>query len=134
MTEHDINSPAVAAPSGAADDLLSTPIGAARGEAGTLEIPEVSGSTPADRGDVTSDATLDMLRDVELDVKVELGRCQMLVGDVLQLAEGDIVELDKLAGDPVDVYINDRLVARGEVLVVNENFCVRVNQIVAKED
>jgi flagellar motor switch protein FliN len=55
----------------------------------------------------------------------------MLVEDVLKLAEGSVVELDKFAGDPVDVFVNDRLVARGEVLVLNDNFCVRVNEIVA---
>jgi flagellar motor switch protein FliN/FliY len=73
----------------------------------------------------------DLLRDVELNVKIELGRSRMMVEDVLKLAEGSVVELDKLAGDPVDVFVNDRLVARGEVLVLNDNFCVRVNEIVA---
>jgi flagellar motor switch protein FliN/FliY len=76
-------------------------------------------------------SSIDLLRDVELNVKIELGRSRMLVEDVLRLAEGSVVELDKLAGDPVDVFVNDRLVARGEVLVLNDNFCVRVNEIVA---
>jgi flagellar motor switch protein FliN len=81
-------------------------------------------------------SSIDLLRDVELNVKIELGRSRMLVDDVLKLAEGSVVELDKLAGDPVDVYVNDRLIARGEVLVLNDNFCVRVNEIVpaAKEE
>ena len=77
------------------------------------------------------DASLDLLRDVDLNVTIELGRSRMLVEDVLRLAEGSVVELDKLAGDPVDVFVNDRLVARGEVLVLNENFCVRVNEILS---
>ena len=76
-------------------------------------------------------SSIDLLRDVELNVKIELGRARMLVEDVLKLAEGSVVELDKLAGDPVDVFVNERLVARGEVLVLNDNFCVRVNEIVA---
>jgi flagellar motor switch protein FliN/FliY len=76
-------------------------------------------------------SSIDLLRDVELNVKIELGRSRMLVEDVLKLGEGSVVELDKLAGDPVDVFVNDRLVARGEVLVLNDNFCVRVNVIVA---
>ena len=76
-------------------------------------------------------SSIDLLRDVELNVKIELGRSRMVVEDVLKLAEGSVVELDKLAGDPVDVFVNDRLVARGEVLVLNDNFCVRVNEIVA---
>ncbi|MEM1011343.1 MAG: flagellar motor switch protein FliN [Planctomycetota bacterium] len=79
---------------------------------------------------------IDLLKDVNLDVKIELGRCRMLVEDVLKLVEGSVVELDKLAGDPIDVYVNERIVARGEVLVLNDNFCVRVNEIIEtpKED
>ena len=75
--------------------------------------------------------SIELLKDVGLQVKIELGRSRMLVEDVLRLGEGSVVELDKLAGDPVDVYVNDRLVARGEVLVLNDNFCVRVNEIVS---
>jgi len=76
------------------------------------------------------EGAIDLLRDVDLNVKIELGRTKMLVEDVLRLGEGSVVELDKLAGDPVDVYVNDQLVARGEVLVLNDNFCVRINEIV----
>ena len=72
---------------------------------------------------------LDLLADVNLNVKIELGRTHMLVEDVLRLGEGSVVELDKLAGDPVDIYVNDRPIARGEVLVVNDTFCVRISEI-----
>lgn len=74
--------------------------------------------------------SIDMLGDVNLNVKIELGRTRMLVEDVLRLSEGAVVELDKLAGDPVDVFVNERHIARGEVLVLNDNFCVRINEIV----
>ena len=73
---------------------------------------------------------IDMLGDVDLHVTIELGRTQMLVEDVLKLGTGAVVELDKLAGDPVDVFVNDCLVARGEVLVLNDNFCIRISEIV----
>jgi flagellar motor switch protein FliN/FliY len=73
---------------------------------------------------------IDLLGDVNLNVKIELGRTRMLVEDVLRLSEGAVVELDKLAGDPVDVYVNDRHIAKGEVLVLNDNFCVRINEII----
>jgi len=73
---------------------------------------------------------IDLLADVDLNVKIELGRTHMLVEDVLKLTEGAVVELDKLAGDPVDVYVNERHIARGEVLVLNDNFCVRINEII----
>ncbi len=76
---------------------------------------------------------LSMLSDVKLRVKVELGRTRMLVEDVLSLGEGSVVELDKLAGDPVDVYANDRLVARGEVLVLNDSFCVRISEVISSD-
>jgi flagellar motor switch protein FliN/FliY len=74
---------------------------------------------------------IELLKDVDLNVKIELGRTRMLIEDVLKLAEGSVVELDKLAGDPVDVFVNEQLVARGEVLVLNDNFCVRINEIVS---
>jgi flagellar motor switch protein FliN/FliY len=77
--------------------------------------------------------SIDILKDVELNVKIELGRAKMYVEDVLKLSEGSVVELDKLAGDPVDILVNERLVAKGEVLVLNDNFCVRINQIVAND-
>ncbi|TVS07838.1 MAG: flagellar motor switch protein FliN [Phycisphaerales bacterium] len=73
---------------------------------------------------------IDLLGDVNLDVKIELGRTRMFVEDVLRLKDGAVVELEKLAGDPVDVFVNERLIARGEVLVLNDNFCVRINEIV----
>ncbi|MFG0327914.1 MAG: flagellar motor switch protein FliN [Phycisphaerales bacterium JB037] len=76
---------------------------------------------------------LDLLSDVNLNVKIELGRTRMVVEDVLKLGEGAVIELDKLAGDPVDVYVNERLVARGEVLILSDNFCVRVNEIINSE-
>lgn len=72
---------------------------------------------------------LNSLQDVELDLCIELGRAELLIQEVLKLKEGSVVPLDKLAGDPVDILVNGRLVARGEVLVLNDNFCVRVAEI-----
>jgi len=71
-----------------------------------------------------------LLGDVELDMRIELGRTHMRLEEVLHLRSGSVVALDKLAGDPVDVYVNGRLVARGEVLVMNDSFCVRVTELV----
>ena len=79
----------------------------------------------------TENATLDLIREVELDLKIELGRTHMYLEDVLKLRKGSVVPLDKLAGDPVDIYVNGRLIARGEVLVLNDNFCVRVAELLA---
>lgn len=90
---------------------------------------DLAGSPPSEEK-----ATLDLLRDVELDVKIELGRTNMYLEDVLKLRRGSVVALDKLAGDPVDIYVNGRLIARGEVLVLNENFCVRVAELITGDE
>jgi flagellar motor switch protein FliN len=79
-------------------------------------------------------ASLDLLRDVQLDLKIELGRTHMHLEEVLRLKKGAVVTLDKLAGDPVDIYANGRLIARGEVLVLNDNFCVRVAELTGGEE
>jgi len=79
-------------------------------------------------------ATLELLRDVDLDLRIELGRTQMYLEDVLKLRRGSVVSLDKLAGDPVDVFVNGRLIARGEVLVMNDNFCIRVAELLSGDD
>jgi flagellar motor switch protein FliN/FliY len=81
--------------------------------------------------DAAQTAAREASRDVELDVRIELGRTQMVLEEALKLRRGSVVLLDELAGDPVNVYVNGRLVARGEVVVLNENFCVRVNELVA---
>jgi len=73
---------------------------------------------------------MDLLGDVELDLRIELGRTVMRLEEVLRLRGGSVVALDKLAGDPVDIYINGRLIAHGEVLVMNDNFCIRVTELV----
>ena len=73
---------------------------------------------------------MELLSDVHMNVRIELGRTKMFVEDVLKLSDGAVVELDKLAGDPVDVFVNDRKVAKGEVLVLNDLFCVRISEIV----
>lgn len=76
------------------------------------------------------ECSIDLLKDVELNVKIELGRSEMSVEEILKLNNGSVVELDKLAGDPVDILVNEQLIAHGEVLVLNDNFCVRVNEII----
>ena len=75
-------------------------------------------------------ASLDLILDIPLAVTVELGRSKMLINDLLQLGQGSVVELTKLVGEPLEVLVNDKLVARGEVVVVNEKFGVRLTDIV----
>ncbi len=74
---------------------------------------------------------LDLILDIPLTVTVELGRSKMLINDLLQLGQGSVIELKKLAGEPLEVLVNQKLVARGEVVVVNEKFGVRLTDIVS---
>ena len=74
---------------------------------------------------------LDFLLDIPLEVTVELGRTRMLIKDLLQLGQGSVVELQKIAGEPMEILVNSRLVARGEVVVVNEKFGVRLTDIIS---
>ena len=75
--------------------------------------------------------SLDFILDIPLEVSVELGRTKMVINDLLQLGQGSVIELTKLAGEPLEIIINGKLVARGEVVVVNETFGVRVTDIVS---
>ncbi|RDW19637.1 flagellar motor switch phosphatase FliY [Oceanobacillus arenosus] len=77
---------------------------------------------------------LDMLLDIPLKITVELGRTKRTIKDILDLTSGSIIELDKLAGEPVDILVNDKLIAEGEVVVIDENFGVRVTDIISKPD
>jgi len=74
---------------------------------------------------------MDFLLDIPLEISVELGRTRMLIKDLLQLAQGSVVELDKVAGEPMEILVNEKLVARGEVVVVNEKFGVRLTDIIS---
>jgi|YNPBryBLVA2012_1023415.scaffolds.fasta_scaffold17977_2 flagellar motor switch protein FliN/FliY len=127
---------AEARPPGPAGEAAASSAGESPAVLGTAGGPEpASAATPfappeMDGAAVPAPtASIELLDDVELDVKIELGRTVMYIEDVLRLGVGSVVQLDKLAGDPVDIYVNDRLVARGEVLVLNDNFCVRINDI-----
>ena len=75
--------------------------------------------------------SLDFILDIPLEVSVELGRTKMVINDLLQLGQGSVIELTKLAGEPLEIKVNNKLVARGEVVVVNEKFGVRVTDIVS---
>lgn len=81
-----------------------------------------------------SDRNLDLILDIPLKVTVELGRTRMLVSDLLNLGQGSVIELAKLAGEPMEVLVNDKLVARGEAVVVNEKFGVRLTDIISPSE
>lgn len=74
---------------------------------------------------------LDFILDIPLEVSVELGRTRILISELLQLGQGSVVELSKLAGEPLEILVNQKLVARGEVVVVNEKFGVRLTDIIS---
>jgi flagellar motor switch protein FliN/FliY len=144
-----------AAPTGRTGaDLLGTPSPARGSAAGGMGMTPGSatgfpmGSSGVDFGDATiarpvqfqqfaegssgeSAANIDLLMDVNLKVSVRLGQATMSIRDILELGPGFVIELDKLAGEPVDILVNDKPIARGEVVVVDENFGVRVVDIIS---
>ncbi len=117
--------------------MTDTPTAAMGFSAGEAEAPPVSVrsarfepmATPA--ASSSEAASIDLLMDVPLRVTVELGRTRMSVRQVLELQAGSVVELDRMAGEAVDVLVNDRLMARGEVVVVDDKFGIRITEIVA---
>ncbi len=94
---------------------------------GNMDLMSDTGETGKAAG---NGKNLDLLMDVMLQVVVELGRTRMPLRQVLDLQQGSVVELDRLAGDAVDVYVNERLIARGEVVVVDDKFGVRITELV----
>jgi flagellar motor switch protein FliN/FliY len=111
-----------AATNGGGDSAMSTASGS-------------TGGAPL-RGDDGGDRFVDfsrmkMVLDVPLKVTVELGRTKLLINDLLQLGQGSVIELDKMAGEPMEIYVNDKLVALGEVVVVNEKFGIRLTDIMS---
>ena len=95
-----------------------------------LVVPEPAPAPAAAPTPPRAEASLDFLADVDVQVRVELGNSKLNVKDVLKLGPGSVVGLDSLVGDPVNIFVNDRLVARGEVLVVHDNFAVRITEVV----
>ena len=88
--------------------------------------------TEGQKNGVADTQNLDLLMNVKLQVTAEIGKCKMMVQDILKLGTGSIVELDRLAGGPVDLLVNNKLVARGEVVAIDENFGVRVTELIQK--
>lgn len=106
-------------------------------EADAADAPAKEGSGGADDNGVDEalqDRNLQMILDIPLRVTVELGRTKMPVSDLLNLAQGSVIELNKLAGEPMEVFVNDKLIARGEAVVVNEKFGVRLTDIISTRE
>lgn len=84
---------------------------------------------------ITGDSpTLDYILDVTLQISVEVGRARMSIQDLLQLGQGAVVELEKIAGEPLDIYMNGKQVAKGEAVIVNERFGVRITDVISREE
>ena len=94
------------------------------------EAEDTKGEEGEDQKATVGEKGLDFILDIPLTVAVELGRSKMLINDLLQLGQGSVIELTKLVGEPLEVLVNQKLVARGEVVVVNEKFGVRLTDIV----
>ena len=94
------------------------------------EAEDTKGEEGKDQKGTAGEKGLDLILDIPLTVAVELGRSKMLINDLLQLGQGSVIELTKLVGEPLEVLVNQKLVARGEVVVVNDKFGVRLTDIV----
>lgn len=92
---------------------------------------ENSGAAAVQQG---GDTNLDVILDIPVTLSMEIGRTRVSIQDLLQLAKGSVVELDRVAGEPLDVLVNGTLVARGEVVVVNDKFGVRLNDVISPAD
>jgi flagellar motor switch protein FliN/FliY len=124
-----------AAPSTAEDASESLFAGTNGGMAPTT--PAAAPFPSFDMGSAPTDMLprgMDLLLDIPLEATVELGRVRMLIRDVLELSSGSIVELERVAGEPVDLLVNGRLVAKGEVVVIDDNFGIRITEIVSPAD
>ncbi len=85
----------------------------------------------ADKSPAQMQRDMDFLLDIPLEITVELGRTRMFIKDLLQLGQGSVIELDKVAGEPMEILVNGKLIARGEVVVVNEKFGIRLTDIIS---
>jgi flagellar motor switch protein FliN/FliY len=97
-----------------------------------IQQPELTDLEDENKGMSARD--IEFLLDIPVDISVELGTKKMLIKDLLQLGNGSVVELEKLAGEPMDIYANNRLIARGEAVVVNEKFAVRLTDVISPTD
>lgn len=95
------------------------------------QFPGMEADAGQTKGEERRERNLDLILDIPLRVTVELGRTKMLVSELLNLGQGSVIELNKLAGEPMEVLVNDKLVARGEAVVVNEKFGVRLTDIIS---
>lgn len=109
--------------------------------------PEISGSTGEDAGEKPYEfsdlsdtsasqppANMELILDIPLEISVELGRTRMLIGELLKLGQGSVVELSKLAGETLEILANQRLIARGEVVVINEKYGIRITEIMSPRE
>ncbi|MEY4670059.1 MAG: hypothetical protein RL518_2758 [Pseudomonadota bacterium] len=105
-------------------------------EAAASAAATATGATPAQTSaqKKANPRNLDFLMDVSLQVSVEVGRARMTINDLLQMGAGSVVELEKLAGEPLDIFINGKPVARGEAVIVNDKFGVRLTDIISPEE
>ncbi len=92
-------------------------------------VPESAPSAPKEKREKIS--SMELLLDIPLEITAELGRTRMIINDLLQLGQGSVIELNKLAGEPLEILVNQKLIARGEVVVVNEKFGIRLTDVIS---
>lgn len=123
-----------AEPEGISEEESEAAPDAMPGRAGLVDLPSFAPAPPAAPLSFDTGSGMGRVRDIPLEVTVELGRTRLLIRDIMDLSAGSIIELDKIAGEPVDLFANGLLVARGEVIVIDDNFGVRVTEIITARD
>ncbi len=115
---------------GLAEDVQAAP-SSSQETAPAAQFDELTAGTQAESG---TKPELNFLLEIPLEIQVELGRCTMKIKELLQLGQGSIVELNKMAGEPADIYVNRKLMAKGEVVVVNEKFGIKLTEIISPQE
>jgi flagellar motor switch protein FliN/FliY len=115
-------------------DRLTGKGGAAQQPAKAPDLSELPAAGGAGRGASGAGGSLETLLDVSLPVAIEFGRTHMTVQEVLELGSGSVIQLDRMVGEPIDIYISDRKLAEGEVVVIGEHFGVRITRVVSAND
>ncbi len=120
------------------EEMEETPAAEAEEPSGSADIPEIRKAQfetlEGDKPPVSPERKISLLLDVQLPITIELGRTQMYIKKILELERGSIIELDKMAGEPVDLYINNKKMAEGEVVVVDKHFGIRITNLIDPAD
>ena len=112
------------------DEVIDENVGEEITEEATQDLPDGANLAPEQDGSESGKINSDVLQNIPVTISVEVGRTSLKIRDLMRLTQGSVVELDRIAGEPLDLLVNDTLVAQGEVVLVNERYGVRLTQVI----